>query len=66
MKKIPLESAGWVIVNQYLENGVSKPRTVFGPYPTKEAAEKANTEEGFPNPELNEIVRIWDRTKEKN
>lgn len=54
------KDAGRIIVSRYrneegdLENGVA-----YGPYPSKEAAEKSNLELGFSDPGNNEVIRLW-------
>ena len=55
--------AGYIILARYREeNGTLVPRTAYGPYPTRDAAEKDNDGLGdlsFPSPEYNEVLRLW-------
>ena len=55
--------AGYIILARYREeNGTLVPRTAYGPYPTRKAAEDDNdglSDLSFPTPEYNEILRLW-------
>ncbi len=56
-----LDDNGYIILARYKdEYGNMVNRLTYGPYPSKAAAEKANTEDlNFPTPEHNQIIRLW-------
>lgn len=62
------EDTGYIIMSRYRRgdgSGELENRIAYGPFPTKEAAEKANSELGFPDPDANQIIRMWMPIEEK-
>lgn len=54
------DDSGYIILARYKdEDGEFQNRLTYGPFPTKEDAEKANSELNFPTPEYNQIIRLW-------